>query len=181
MTISILSKDKVQASIKSIALRGKNFDTDVHNTAVQCLLHAKQHGDVSLMAKLVTVMPKSSRQLALIEWVNTFSPIVLRRNPKTKMFEGKLVKGYTDANFKIDEANNTAFYDLTSEREPTQYTSDTFIRRLEGMIKAIERASENYSQEDMEKSRLDELKQKFAAFNTELRVNFVDANPNITH
>ncbi len=67
-------KRDIQKRISSIRNRGAKMDRDIHETAVLCLTHARDHGDITLLSKLVEAMPKSSRRKALIAWAVAHAP-----------------------------------------------------------------------------------------------------------
>ena len=113
--ISMIEAKQVGLNIVSIAKRGAKLDADIHSTAVQTLLHAEAHGDVTLATKLVGAMPKSGRVKGLIVWYHENSP--LRFVEKEAQF--KLDKGDKAKPFDIDAADAVPFYALDAAAEHT--------------------------------------------------------------
>lgn len=59
------------------------LDQQVHNNAVQCLLHAQQHGDTSLMRRLLVEVIDAKtgyRRQGLIVWMRTYTPMELTQD-----------------------------------------------------------------------------------------------------
>ena len=65
----------INAAIASIERRGKILDHDIHVAGVSCLKHAAEHGDTTLLDKLVNAMPKGSRKSAFCEWALAFGNV----------------------------------------------------------------------------------------------------------
>lgn len=53
MSVKLQAAKDVRAMIKVIAKKGPELDRLVHDCAVQCMAHAKEHGDLTLVAELV--------------------------------------------------------------------------------------------------------------------------------
>lgn len=80
----LLAKDVIKldqdVNIRSPLMK---VDTAIHANAVQCMLHAKKHGDSSLMTRLLVdiVDDKTGyRRQGLIAWMRRFSPMELSGN-----------------------------------------------------------------------------------------------------
>lgn len=131
---------KLAESVDSVARKGKSLDTLIHKTGVSCMYHAQQHGDVTLLEKLVEAMPKSSRRKALITWAEDNMPL------DGKVVDGKngvsitLKKGRTDADFTLTEAAATPFWEHTKEKDPRPMTLKqaiaAFGKNLDKAVKA---------------------------------------------
>lgn len=131
------SKSDILKRIASIRRRGAKFDNDVHETAVLCLEHAREHGDVTLLTKLVAAMPRSGRREALIYWARYFGPVKFNAKQETFRLDQKRVKN--GESFDMEGANATPFYDLTKEKRPAQYDLEKAIK---GFIRAVKKGRE---------------------------------------
>lgn len=66
--MKILTKAEAEKSIASIKTRGNKLQADIHQTAVSVLSHAAEHGDVTLINRLMLALPASARRNALASW-----------------------------------------------------------------------------------------------------------------
>lgn len=69
------SVKEINTAIESIARRGKILDHDIHRAGVSCLKHAAEHGDTTLLDKLVLAMPQGSRKHAFMEWALAYGNV----------------------------------------------------------------------------------------------------------
>lgn len=53
MVVKLQAAKDIRAAIKVIAKKGPELDKLVHDTVIQCMAHAKEHGDVTLLGELV--------------------------------------------------------------------------------------------------------------------------------
>lgn len=80
-TLTLLSVEAIKNGQDTIRKSLISLDQMVHDNAVQCLLHASQHGDASLMQRLlVDIIDSKSgyRQQGLIAWMRKHSPMELK-------------------------------------------------------------------------------------------------------
>jgi len=162
--VSIITKDAVKAAITSIQNRGKRFDKDVHKAAVQCMLHAEKHGDFTLADALYEAMPKSSRAKSLVKWFEHFAPMLHQKSTAEGM-KGKLVfkknKHKGAPKFDAEAANKTPFYDKFAEAVPVLVDDESVEKRIQSLIKFIEKAVEEHrvaGDENAVTAKLDALK-----------------------
>lgn len=78
-------KEAIEAAITSIQTNGKKLDLDIHVAGVSCLNHINEHGDVTLLNRLVAAMPKGSRVNALRAWAEDFGRVSY--NTDTNVFD----------------------------------------------------------------------------------------------
>lgn len=81
MGITLLSKDAIKADQDVIKGALTKLDGAIHSNAVQCLLHAQEHGDTSLMRRLLVDIIDAKtgyRRQGLINWLRKFSPMELK-------------------------------------------------------------------------------------------------------
>jgi len=123
---------KLKAAIKSIANRGKKLDADIHVAATSVLEHVKQHGDTTVVASLVSAMPKSARRKALIHWVKAFAPISVEQDKSGKV-TAKLnpIREADKSDFAIEDAFETPFWDFTPEKEVKPMTFEKLMAYVE--------------------------------------------------
>lgn len=128
-------KRDIQKRITSIRNRGAKMDRDIHETAVLCLTHASEHGDITLLSKLAEAMPKSTRRKALIAWAVAHAPITF--SEKQEQF--KLKKKRNESDWHIEEADAVPFWDYTKEKKPAQYD---LSKAVNGLVRTIRKANE---------------------------------------
>ena len=73
----------IKAAIDSIERRGKKYDRDVQIAALSAMQHHIEHGDVTLINRLVDAMPKGSRVNALRAFIETFGAVRFDAESKT--------------------------------------------------------------------------------------------------
>lgn len=81
----ITDKSALTAAINSIGRRGAKLDRDIQQAAISVMAHHAQHGDVTLINKLVASMPKGSRVNALRAYLESNAAIVY--NEETREFD----------------------------------------------------------------------------------------------
>ncbi len=71
----IVGAADITKAIESIQRRGEKLDADIQHAGLSILSHIDQHGDVTLLCRLFTAMPKGSRRNALAEWAFAFGKV----------------------------------------------------------------------------------------------------------
>jgi hypothetical protein len=137
--MSVVDIKKDQDGIK-VALN--KLDLRIHNNAVQCMMHAKEHGDTSLMRRLLIDVIDGKggyRRQGLIQWMRLYSPMELKGDTIN-------LGGMTDDGqkrpWKIDEAMAEPFWNNPALREIVKpvfqagivASISSGIRRFEGAI-----------------------------------------------
>lgn len=84
MTFKILDATATNKAIVSIKTRAAKLQTEVHQAAVSSLNHAINHGDVTLMNRLLLALPASARRNALAAWAVKFGPFIANTDKSTK-------------------------------------------------------------------------------------------------
>lgn len=64
----------INSQIDAIVKAGSKLQVMVHQAAVNCLIWANVHGDVTLMDRLVKASPTAIRKNAIIAWAVHFGP-----------------------------------------------------------------------------------------------------------
>lgn len=121
----ITEASKLGTAITSIANRGKRLDDDVHKAGVSCLYHAREHGDITLFARLVEALPRGTRRLAFIQWAQDHAPVEHDDGAFT------LTKGRKADDFDLVGAAVTPFWDHTKEVAPKTVGREQLIRTLQ--------------------------------------------------
>ena len=67
--MELLNAVAIDKAITSIKTRGANLDKSIWECGVSCLNHATEHGDTTLLDKLLNALPKGARKVAFTEWV----------------------------------------------------------------------------------------------------------------
>lgn len=133
MSIQRMSQNSLAEFIGKIASSAKEVQENIHVAAFNALDHTRIHGDYSNALRLLNALPNGTRVKSLSYWFNKMSSGKFRplQNSKTKVYEcEKLGAERTDAHFLMVEAETTNFADLTSEKDPTPVTLESFVRNL---------------------------------------------------
>src|SRR5690606_22789249 len=82
-----------------------------------------------------------ARQKAYRYWVMSHAPIIWRKKEKDgKVLEGfALKKERSDDDWKVAEAEQVTYWEFSKETGPDEVTYETFVRRLETLIKTIDK------------------------------------------
>lgn len=67
-TALIVGTAEINKAIDSIVNRGKKLDDSIQLAGLSILAHTEQHGDITLMNRLLVAFPKGSRRNAFAEW-----------------------------------------------------------------------------------------------------------------
>lgn len=126
----IKGAEAIDKAIVSIQTRGKKLDHDIHVAAVSCLAHHKQHGDVTLINRLVEAMPKGSRVNALREFVQAVGGVSY--DEKAKAFKHEKGKA-----FDMEAAVATSWTEYKPEPE---YKPFDAMAAMKAMLKRVDDA-----------------------------------------
>lgn len=110
---AISGGEAIDKGIAWVRTTGAKFDKMVHAIACAILVHAKDTGDCSRMAKLVEAMPKSARRAGLIRWTTAFSPVAVSQDKGKGTYRAKQ-RRVGDKNYNpynIDGARANPYYD----------------------------------------------------------------------
>jgi len=108
MTIEILDRATIVKKISSVKGRAATVRADIDQLAKSCIVHAGEHGDLTLASKLTASVSKSYAT-DLRKYFTTFAPV--RWDKKAGGFK-KLAKG---GQFNIGGAMDTAFDNVEPE------------------------------------------------------------------
>jgi hypothetical protein len=141
----LLSSDEIKLDQDSIKKSLTALDLQVHNNAVQCLMHCMEHRDTSLMVRLLTEIIDADttgyRRQGLIAWMKYFSP--MRLSGKTVNMSGKVDKDgkSVEQPFDVEKAYATPFWKLTRE-------APAILRPIyqQGVLGAINKAIRDFEE-----------------------------------
>lgn len=150
-TVKLLSAGKISLLITKAISAASAALSLIHEAAVQCMLHAEKHGDVTLAQRLVQEVKDNCPGIVvagLNEWYREYSPINLTMENgqvKAKLLkEGeKGYKAFNSAEAAEKKALNTAEVKSRAERPITKPTIAFFKQRIQGFAKQVERYQEN--------------------------------------
>lgn len=119
--VLIEGKSKIDTKITSIQTRGKRYARDVHVTAVSCLNHIDKHGDITLLQRLVDVLPNGWRKNAVKAWACDHGKVTWAlADPERK----------TPAGFKFN-GNKQTMLKEAMEKSPEDYKPEPEYRPLD--------------------------------------------------
>lgn len=137
MSIVIQDAQGIARSIASIAKSAADVQTAIHETAVSCLAHVRDHGDTTLAMRLLTVLPSGQRRKTLAAWFKVYSTGKMNiAQDKHGVWQCKL-KDRTAEDFRVDEAMDCDYGDL----EPEQRSEKP--KTLKDLVAAIARFTKN--------------------------------------
>ena len=145
----LLDKEVIKSNQDSIRKNLLSLDGDVHSNAVQCMLHAKTHGDTSLFARLLNdILDEKTgyNRRGVIRWMRAFSPMEL--DGKKITLTG-LDENGKRRQFDIEKANATPFYTSAelNQQGVKPIFQDTLLSKFDTMVREFERSWENTKQE----------------------------------
>jgi hypothetical protein len=138
MTLTIQKEGSIKAAIKSIKTTGGTLQQKVHDTAIQCMLHAQEHGDTTLLSSLLDAVPAMVRNKGLHKWITDHSPLLISYDKKEQQYKVRKNKKDSANEWNIDTANSTPFWQYTQETTPTFFTFETLMKRMESIIAKAE-------------------------------------------
>ena len=133
MTITILPSASVSKSIASIKGRSKTLTADIHNTGVQCLLHAQAHGDITLVDRLAKALAAANAPEVFKAWVKEYSPITWNGAGEVKLIPST---NKTFKPFDVDGANANPYWQKIEVKKP-ELTYEALLKILQGMEKRV--------------------------------------------
>lgn len=138
MPIQILDAQGIAKGIAGVADSAKALQGTIHELAVSCLAHVRDHGDTTLAVRLVSVLPSGQRRLALAQWFKVYSngKMVISRDPKHGTFSCKL-KDRVPEDFMVEEAVDCDYGDVEPEQRAAKPKS------LKDLVAAIARFTKN--------------------------------------
>jgi len=142
--LEIMSSDIIRKTQDAIRKSLVGLDQAIHDNAVQCMLHAQEHGDTSLMRRLLVEIIDAKtgyRRQGLIVWMRTFTPMELTKDNIN--LSGVDAQGEKRA-WRIEEAHETPFWSLNAADEVVKpMFQDTWLGKINAATKEFRAAAQN--------------------------------------
>ena len=132
-----------KSAVRLLVKAAATLQSKIADLAVECLEHAKEHGDASRLLYLCQQMPKGQRVQALKLWASNYSPIVLTTDTNGNFVSVKITPttNKTYKPFDIEGATATPYYDLTQENKVTIMSLEAIEKAILGYAKRFEKAT----------------------------------------
>lgn len=136
-----MSKDAILKKIGAIGRKAKTLTSDIQDCAVDCALHAIQHGDVTLADQLVDALGKGLRRASLRAWFERNGPMYLPKGKDKFAFDAERAKAMRKTpEAEQREALMALPWEEAKPEEPVVSVFDVseavgkFIKRLEKQV-----------------------------------------------
>jgi len=143
--MELKTSDQIKQDQDGIRKALVSLDQSVHQNAVQCLLHAQEHGDTSLMRRLLVEIIDAKtgyRRQGLIIWMRTYSPMELEKDNIN--LSGVDPMTGLPRPWRIEEALETPFWALKAADEVVKpMFADTWKSKLNMASKEFRTAAQN--------------------------------------
>lgn len=142
--MALLDKAGIDKSIKSIATRGKKYSNDIHLCAVSCLAHIQDHGDITVLQRLIEALPKGWRKNAVMAWAEAFGRVTFDTTDKVLVYDKT-------------KATNLAG---AMEVKPEDFKPEPEYKGLDftaALIKLVDRASSRLEENGTPKNEADKI------------------------
>jgi hypothetical protein len=120
----------IDKAITSISTRGKKLDRDIWQAAVSAMAHHAQHGDVTLVNRLVEAMPKGSRVNALREFIMAHGKVGWHEEKKVFVHD-------KEGTFDLEGALSVSWVEFKPEPAYVPFDAEAALRAL---MKKVENA-----------------------------------------
>lgn len=133
---------QLMAAIGKIAKTAAKLTKDVQTVAVECALHAVDHGNVTPANELVESLGKGMRRASLRAWFETNTPMFIPKGKDKFGFDSERAKAMRaeDRAALRERLMALAWEDAKPEEKTVSVFDvsdafDKFIKRVEGMVK----------------------------------------------
>lgn len=126
---------RIDGKIARIVTNSAKLNELIHETGMDILRHAQEHGDCTRALKLAQAMPASMRRAMLIAWFSKFSPVTVKLgdDPKVGINKGKTANAYD-----LEAAGATPFYQMAEDTPETkEYTLAELVKMVQTLGKRI--------------------------------------------
>lgn len=127
-------KEVIEQNIDRVNTSLKNAQTSLHVLACQCLYHHFEHGDTTLMVKLVNGLPKSIRKADLLRWIIDFGAFDYDIKNGLTHSKEKMANLKKDYIKQVNKAYNNPFYEYTKDKEVIKKSFVDMLKELEKKI-----------------------------------------------
>lgn len=132
--VKLLTQGDVAKLIDTIKVSAGELQSSIHQAGCSTLDHARAHGDYTGITRLMDALPNGQRVKALAYWYGHFSngKVSLSRNKETGAWQVNKDRfaSRVDEDFRVADACETTFADLTVEKDPQSLTLAKFIKNL---------------------------------------------------
>lgn len=136
------NRETILKAIGAIGRKAASLTKDIQVTAVDVVLHAVEHGDVTLGDQLVEAVTKSIRRQSLMAWLEMNGPFVLQKGKRTFNLDKERAKAMRkeDPAQLAEQLMALPWEDAKPEPEPVSVFDvseafDKFLKRVDGMVK----------------------------------------------
>lgn len=134
MATAILNKDATLKIIASIGKRSLKLQADIHQAALSAIVHHEEHGDTTLINRLLVALPKSQRRHAVAAWAMKHDVrLALNDNKETKA-EQPLVHVKAEGKINVAAADAEPFYELKAKEGDDSFAFDTWLSSITGNL-----------------------------------------------
>ena len=155
MAVKLLAAGKITGLIEAVEKAGTAYQSVLHQALVQCLAHAAEHGDRSLLARLVGgkikskkgevtenypgVLSKATSPREVRLWVSHNSPLRWDTDGAIVVSKTAVEKGQA---YTLDEADAQPFWAMPeNEKDRARpLTYDNILTVVKGLRKRLEKA-----------------------------------------
>lgn len=145
--MNIITLKEANKNIETIKTTGAKREALIHITALFAIHQVNNHGNLTALNKLVSVMRASDRKEAFKTWVTDHAKVVFKKNGLFAYSKNR--KLYDTSKFPakvectIDEslelANSVPFWDYTKESVPASKTD--VIARVQSLVSKLKKFS----------------------------------------
>lgn len=105
--------------VTQIGTKSESLDTLIHETLCLLLVHIRDHGDTTLLTRLLKSLPKGSRLKSFFAWCEKFAPLKVSKAKDTRC--NIVLNKVRDANdYQIKEASETSPWSLDEHKNPSE-------------------------------------------------------------
>lgn len=128
----------------SLAKSAGTLQEKIQSHAVNCLAHAREHGDASALLFLCQQLPKGQRVQALKLWAQAFSPIKLQTDTNGDFVGVKIAaeKSKLYVAWDLDAAAANPYYSFTKENAPAILSLEAIEKMVLGLAKRYDKAAD---------------------------------------
>lgn len=131
---------QIDGAIKRVHASGVKYRDLIQSTALACLEHAEEHGDVTKFERLCEAVVVKNYVVALKLWAATFSPIRFNGDDKARLMKST-AKGYTA--FNVAGAEAEPFWTMEPEVVKPNLTLAAMLKIVQGLSAKIDKAHED--------------------------------------
>ena len=131
--IKLMNKKELNTRIDALKVNADNVQNELHEVALQTMLHHFKHSDTTLANRLIEAMPKAIRKADLYRWFIQFGAFEYDIKNKVLIHSKEKFEAL-DSDEQIELANATPFYLLNNDKEVIKHT---FLDELKNLEKKI--------------------------------------------